>query len=122
MVIELQVMKKWNAQTLTSIPLAIGVLVFAAALLVDDIDSAAGDEFLARGFAVCWFTALVVWSRARKQVPPWSWLRYLAIYFALAAIFSVLQYVGHLQKTGELDGVIHQMERWQHELEDAPPR
>jgi hypothetical protein len=103
-------MKKWNAQTLACIPLGIGVLVLAAALLVDDLDSPAGEEFLARGFAVCWFTALIVWTSARNRTPEWSWARYIWAYFVLALFFSGCLYINYLEKTGELKTVIQRMQ------------
>jgi hypothetical protein len=114
--------KKWNAQAFICLPVAILILVFAAALLFDDPESKIGQEFLGRGFGVCWFTALVVWSRARKREPAWSWLRFATTYACLALVFGLCQYVGYLQATGQLDVVIKRMDRQQQQLEQSSPR
>lgn len=81
--------------------LACWIIAFALSLLALFVllgAPASGDGMATVGgrlFAQTGLAALMVWLVARRRVPAWSWLRFAAIYTAVAIALGLIAGVGH---------------------------
>ena len=60
-------------------------------------------EAIGRVFANTGLAALAAWMIARKKTPPWSWPRFIVVYFAAVVIIAIVASAGRTARASEPD-------------------
>ena len=74
---------------------ALPLLIAALFVFLGAPGSADGaGEAIGRLCAHTGIAALLAWAIARRKLPPWSWLRFVALYVALVIVLAVVTSAG----------------------------
>ena len=87
-----------QALVLWFVALALAVAALFAFLGAPASADGAG-EAIGRLFAHTGFAALASWAIARNKAPPWSWLKFTAVYIVAFVLLAIVTTAGRLGAT-----------------------